>query len=228
MEEMKEFVARSKSSILGGSLVLTEIVTRAIWGQKESHQKLEIEESGRVVATLQGKIAGYKQLLNLIGESFELHGPWCAVIEDSNDRPIEITEMSDAYLSELKYGVKVFREYHVSFDKVVKAIQAETESLKNYLLFEADKTRELDVGQGKYKGMMLYNDFFKAVEAEVERREKNKKETLDFDGPAGEPGISSAELKAIESEDPETPDEVDSIDGIEEEDAFAESELARA
>lgn len=227
MEEMKEFLMKSKSSILGDNLVLAEIVTRAIWGQKESHQKLEIEESGRVVATLQGKIAGYKQLLNLIGESFDFHGPWCAVIEDSDDKPIDITEMSDAYLSELKSGVKVFREYHESFDKVTKGIQAETESLKSYLLFKADKTRELDVCQGKYKGMILYNDLFKAVEEESERREKNKKETLDFDGPAGEPGISSAEIMA---QAPDESEEMDTIDGIieDEEEVFAESELAHA
>jgi hypothetical protein len=75
--------------------------------------------------------------------------------------------------------------------------------------------------------MILYNDLFKAVEEESERREKNKKETLDFDGPAGEPGISSAEIKAQAIDESE---EMDAIDGIieDEEESFAESELAHA
>jgi hypothetical protein len=88
--------------------------------------------------------------------------------------------------------------------------------LKNYLLFNAEKSRDLDFFQGKYKGATIYESFFSAIDLEVKRRKdeaerkrKDSAESLDFDGPAGEPGIPSTQLQEEEStsEDEEEVDE---------------------
>ena len=201
-QEMKR---KSDMETRGTALALDEIVIRAHYERRAAHEKLEIEESGREVASLQGHIAGYKLLVEYIIKSFNLSGVWCALIEDNNDLPLIVPDLSDEFLSELKVSANDLIDSEV-WQNVMNDVILETDRLKNYLLFTAEKSRDLDFCQGKYSGMNLYESLFSEIDTEINRREEDQKKkqeenagTFDFDGPAGEPGISSSELRAMEN-----------------------------
>ena len=55
---------------------------------------------------------------------------------------------------------------------ILATLDANTEALKNELLFLSEKTRDLDLCQGQYKGQHIYERLFNAIEGEVKHRAK--------------------------------------------------------
>lgn len=175
------------------------IVRKALFEKQAALDKLEVEESGRVVASLQGHIAGYKQIVLIIAKEFVFIPGYLSILHDNSDKDILIADLEDEELALLAINAKNLIN-STSWENVMKDVLGRTEELKSFLLFKAEKSRDLDVGQGTYHGMTIYESFFKAIDDEVERREKAKKTKkqelpFDSDGPAGNPGVSSAELK---------------------------------
>lgn len=226
-------------------LVLNEIVVRAINDRREAREKLETCDKNRDIAVMQGNIQGWSFLLGQIAEefhSYEFSPAFYNIIEDNEDRPSDFSKLDAISLSALHEAViEIGKDER--WQKIQKAIASEIEGLKGFLLFRAAQSRDLDVSQGKYRAMVCYESVFENIKSEVEWREEERKrlekqrsESLDFgDGPAGEPGIPSAELKAMDAKAQEAAEAVeedealDSIDGIGgEEEAFAESELEHA
>jgi hypothetical protein len=151
-------------------LVLNEIIVIVNDEMRQAHIKLEFEESGREVAALQGHVAGYKLLLSYLSAEFHLVQ---TILEDNGERPMVIPDMSDDELAVFNHDVESFKGLE-EWRRVLNKIDERTEDLKNHLLFGAEKTRDLDISQGTYKGMTVFSRLFNAVEHEVERREEKK------------------------------------------------------
>lgn len=164
------------------TIAINEIVIRTLKSIAECKAKLEVEESGREVASLQGHLGGYKQLLSFLAAEFSLNQ---AMIEDTADEPTTIQELDDVLFAGFKLDVIDLKQSE-GWMRLVLRIVEKTGWLKDRLLFTAEKSRDLDLSQGFYKGMISYESFFNAVEGEAERRDKEaerkrKEPELDFD-----------------------------------------------
>lgn len=231
------------------STFLNELVIRAISARRKAREDLETCGKTRDIAVLQGSIKGYTLLLQYIAEEFldtEFSPAYFSIL---GDEPQPLSKLDGVSLELLAMSAKAIA-LDERWGRILEKISSRVEEMKSFLLFQATKTRSLDVSQGQYNAMIIHGTLISDIETEVEAREKERKrlekersESLDFDGPAGEPGISSAELKAQEAQDRETAEvvaefeEVDSIDDIQEEDpdvpededlAFEAEELAHA
>jgi len=171
---MLEFNARPLNEVLGAGVVLNQILIRAFFEKATSITKLQVEENGRQVASLQGHIGGYKFLVMTIATAFGLNGSNCTILEDIGDKPFDLPDVSDEFLAELAASAKFLIEETKEWEEVLKTISAQTESLKEHLLFKADKTRELDICQGQYHGMTIYESFIGEIDKEIERRQEKK------------------------------------------------------
>lgn len=178
---------------MDGNFALDAIITKAYHELGEDLAKLQVEDGGREVASLQGHIAGYKELVKIISEEFPVSPGWLGAVEMNAKNEEDLSEMTDEAIAELSADAMNLIENSESWGKVLLKIDSKTSELKDTLFFNGHSTRDLDISQGMYHGMTIYEAFFKAIDNEVERREKakkNKKEELPFDsdGPAGEPG----------------------------------------
>lgn len=194
---------------MDGNFALDEILTKAFHENNVDLAKLQVEENSRNVASLQGHIAGYKELVKIISEEFTVSPGWCAVAQDSAEADIVLPDMSDEAIAELSADAMNLIKNSEAWGKVLSRIEEKTTTLKDRLFFDGHSTRDLDLAQGHYHGMTIYEAFFKAIDNEVERREKAKKDRdgelpFDGDGPAGEPG-TMPEVLCIEA--PKTEEE---------------------
>ncbi len=221
------------------STFLNELVIRAISARRKAREDLETCGKTRDIAVLQGNIKGYTLLLQYIAEEFqdtEFHPAYFTLLDDNGDEPQPLSKLDGVSLQLLAMSAKAISTDE-RWGRILEKISSRVEEMKSFLLFQATKTRSLDVSQGQYNAMIIHGTLISDIETEVEAREKERKrlekdraESLDFDGPAGEPGVSSAELKAQEAEDPESAEvvaefeEVDSIDDIQEEEPVAEED----
>jgi hypothetical protein len=192
-------------------IALNQIVIICLDEIRLDRAKLEVEEKGREVAAAQGRIAGYKELLKVIQESFELPDIF---FEDTFDRPMNIPDLADEIFFLLQDDIARLTELEC-WKIVLKKIAEEIEGLKTYLLFDAENTRALDICQGKRKGMMAYERLFNATKSDAERRErkaKEEKESPEFafnDTPGageredGEDSVDDSEEDGGEEEDAE-------------------------
>lgn len=185
---------------MDGQYALDQIITKAFHENKVDLGKLQVEENSRNVASLQGHIAGYKELVRIISEEFVVSPGWIGTAEINSDRDVVLPDLSDEALAELFADAKNMIENSPAWGKVLSRITDKTAELKDDLFFKGHSTRDIDISQGHYYGMTIYESFFKAIDNEVELREKAKKdkeEELPFDGDglAGEPGVPSAQLK---------------------------------
>lgn len=182
---------------MNGNFALDAILTRAFRENNVDLATLQVEDNGRNVASLQGHIAGYKDLVKIISEEFVVSPGWCSIAQDSAEEDVILADMSDEAMNELCADVKNLIENSEAWERVLRRIEEKTIQLKDQLFTNGHSTRDLDLAQGHYYGMTIYESFFNAIDNEVERREKEKrekKEELPFneDGPAGEPGVSCA------------------------------------
>jgi hypothetical protein len=146
---------------------------------------LEIEEGSRVLASLQGHLAGYKDLFGFLSAEFglmessledngDIPTPTCAVEDMHTDdfRRLGL-EADDMTLEALRMAIKVLRE-DPRWYLLLNRVEEKTEEMKTYLIDYADKSRDLDLKQGERKGMTIYLRLFKAVEDEVRSREEER------------------------------------------------------
>ncbi len=169
------------------SIVLNQIIITAIYEKEMCKNKLEVEESGRLVAALQGNVSGYKNLLGYITESFHMAPVW---VEDTGDKPMVFQDLEDGDFEVFKENALHLRET-AEWKEVLGKIDNDIECLKSKLLFDAEKTRDLDICQGRYKAQTFFNAYFRSIEQEYDRRQRNKKDekenpSLPFDGEGNE------------------------------------------
>jgi hypothetical protein len=159
-------------------------------------EHLEVEDGGRVLASLQGHLQGYKDLFRFLSSEFgltqvsledngEMETPTCAV-EDMHTEDFRRLGLvaDDMTVEELRLDIISLRSDPRWADLLSK-VEERTEQMKTYLIDHAEKSRDLDLNQGERKGMTIYLRMFKAVEDEArhrreerERKEKEKAESL--------------------------------------------------
>ena len=191
------------------TLALNEIIIRANYETALARAKLETEESGRVVASLQGHISGYKALTAFLAAEFHLTEGF---IQNSGDSPNNAPDMDDAWLAVMDSDIRMLKE-DPAWQAVLARIDNNTEHIKNHLLLRAEKSRELDIGQGQYRATTFYNSFFESIENEICRRkaaeEKKRQEPeLPFDEDQEEP-VASFDDEQDESVDADTESALD-------------------
>jgi len=167
--------------------VLKEIVTIVNSEVKQAKDKLLTEENGRAVALLQGKVYGWRQLIENIEAEFSL---FSVLVLDTNGKPIDLPGLTDDDVFRLEGLVKEFVESE-EWKKVKDRVAQRIGQLKDHLLYSAEKSRELDISQGQYKALIWPNNFFSDVSniaswrrQKQDQEAKRKKEEFDFDGNA--------------------------------------------
>ncbi len=155
---------------------LNEIVIRINQLSREAKNQLEVEESGRKVAELQGNIAGYRKFLNFLCAEFHLTQQF---IEESGDKELNLAETSDTQLDIYSSEIHWLQNDSHEWKEVLARIQETDDGLKDWLLYKATKSRDLDVAQGTHQAMIMYDKFFEAIFSEVERRKKKAEEERD-------------------------------------------------
>lgn len=165
-------------------LIINQIIATANYEMRMAIDRLQVEESGRDVAQDQGKVAGWKELISNLSANFHLIQ---ALLEDNGEEPVSIPDLSDEELEAWKIDADLVRSTD-EWKAVIARIEENILMLKNHLLFCAEKTRDLDIDQGKYRAQMIYQNVFEAIERELSRREAKKKEDKDamplFEGDA--------------------------------------------
>jgi len=156
----------------GQGFALNQIIILAQSEMSNAIDKLQVEEKGREVAKLQGKVAGYKEIINIIAAKFHLSQ---YSLENNGDEPAKIPDLSDEDLEIVNLDMLTLRE-RLEWQEVIDRVEANIYNWKNILFYEGESTRDLDLVQGKYEGQGIYGQFFSAVEREVERRAKEAAE----------------------------------------------------
>ncbi len=154
------------------ALAIDQIITIANSEMRTARERLEVEESGREVASLQGKIKGFNILLGHMCAELDLTQ---VAIEDLGDRPLYMSELTDEQLDVIEQDVAALKA-DLRWVAVLARIEADIEALKNHLLFTAEKSRDLDLSQGQYKAEEVYKRLFNQVENEGKRRKKEREE----------------------------------------------------
>jgi hypothetical protein len=147
---------------------LNQIIIMAQFEMKLCQAKLEVEESGRIVARLQGNVAGYKKLIANIAARYHLNQ---AFLEETGDRPLVVPDLEDENFEMLRHDVEMLR-ISDEWKEVIANVDVNIIRFKDYLLYEAEKTRDLDLTQGDFEAQTVYNKFFNAIKDDNDRRRK--------------------------------------------------------
>jgi len=161
------------------SIVINQIVERTHEAKRLAHAKLEVKESGRELASLQGQIAGRKEYLGILAAEFHLSQSF---LEDTGDSSLILVEMEEADLEGIQAEINELQHCE-EWGNVLARIDGLTSDLKDYLLFGAEKSRDLDICQGKHKAHVAHVAFFEAVKIALEwvrKKAAEKKEELPF------------------------------------------------
>jgi len=121
--------------------------------------KLENEPSGRVLAHLQGKIPGCKFGLEAMKEIFNLNEDYFG----SGEKPIDLSMFSQEQLLGVEQDMEELQKTE-AWQQFLNRVQTKAEELKDHLLFKATKSRDLDISQGEYNGMVMYQKLFDAID----------------------------------------------------------------
>jgi hypothetical protein len=149
-------------------IALGQIIISAQSEMRKAQAQLEVEEKGREVASLQGHIAGYKEIIANDAARFHLSE---FMLEDTGEEPFKIPDLSDDDLETMRMDVETLTARE-EWKEVLSKVELNIDSMKNSLLYCAESTRDLDICQGKYKGQEIFKSFFNSVESEVSRRAK--------------------------------------------------------
>lgn len=150
-------------------------------------EHLETESSGRILASLQGHLQGFKDLFRYLSaelglaefaleDTGDIGTPVFAVdrIDDCNLKMFGL-ELDDLALEAFQIDIAALRG-DPRWPKLLARVEDKTEEMKTYLIDYADKSRDLDLKQGERKGMTIYLRLFQAVEDEARWREDQRKE----------------------------------------------------
>jgi len=151
-------------------LAINQIITIANAEMQLARDRLEVEESGREVASLQGHIIGYKKLIGIMAAELGLTQ---IAIEDLGDKPLIVPDMDDETLAVLTEDIGILKAAE-EWGEVQQRIEEDIETMKNHRLFAAEKSRDLDLCQGQYEGETVYTRLFNSVESENGRREAER------------------------------------------------------
>jgi len=121
--------------------------------------KLENEPSGRVLAHLQGKIPGCKFGLEAMKEIFNLSEDFF----NSGKKPLDLSMFSQEEILGVEQDMEDLQKRE-EWQQFLNRIQSKAEELKDFLLFRAKKSRDLDLSQGEYNGMVMYQKLFDAID----------------------------------------------------------------
>lgn len=153
-------------------VLVNEMVVRVNHEIRESQIKLETEDSSTELANLQGKVAGSKKFLDFLAAEFHLTQ---GTTEDLGDKPVDLRNMTEQKVAQLAADVKLIQQTD-EWLRVVSRIEERKESLKEFLLFRAEKGRDLTVAQATWRAMTFYMDLFEKIRIEDDRREIERKE----------------------------------------------------
>jgi hypothetical protein len=162
---------------------LNQIIIMAQFEMRQAIAQLQVEDKGREVASLQGRVSGYKELIANLAKQFHFSEP---MLEDEGDEPTKIPDLSDDDLEVVDLDAKKLIERE-EWKAAMERVESNIYGWKNDLFYEGESTRDLDIAQGKYQGQGIYESFFEAVKNEVERRaaeaeEKAKQPSLFDEG----------------------------------------------
>lgn len=167
--------------------------------------KLENESSGRRLAHLQGKIPGCKFSIECLREQFNLS----AEMVDNSQEPCQMADLSWERLVGAQKDMETIKASD-QWAAFLSRIDSKITELKDFLLTEAKKSRDMDISQGEYRGMTVYEKVFTAIKENVDFRNRNEPLfTQDGDDMEGEPAPPDDDLP--EAEDYED-DEEDNLD----------------
>jgi hypothetical protein len=103
---------------------LDQIIIIALQQMELDKAKLEVEESGREVAALQGEIAGIKDIISYISAEFHVTQ---AAIESTGDVPFTIPDLDENEFEVLRHDVEEDRKRRIKESE--KAAREKRESL---------------------------------------------------------------------------------------------------
>jgi len=146
-----------------GGFTILQIITWTNDEIEKCREKLENEPSGRILAYLQGKIPGCKFALKAIEEIFHLGSEYLT----GGEKPCNMSQLTQDQILGAEKDMEELQQME-QWTQFLGRIQERAEKLKNYLLFEAKKSRDLDVHQGEYKGMITYQEVFDSIESNAE------------------------------------------------------------
>jgi hypothetical protein len=154
------------------SLAINWIIVLANAEMRKDRARLEVEDNGREVAGAQGRIVGYKKLVGGMAAEFRLTQ---VAIEDLGDEPVEMKELDDDTLDALDQDITTIQKGD-EWKALLARIEADIEGMKDHLLFRAEKSRDLDLCQGQYKGETIYQRLFNSVQSESKHREEKREQ----------------------------------------------------
>jgi hypothetical protein len=140
---------------------------------------LETEEKSKEVACLQGKIAGYKTLINYLCDEFELSQ---SMVEDNGDSAPVLADSSAGYIKKLSAQLQAI-ETDARWEKLVGRVEEHTLQAKAFLLFEAENARDMFFTQAAHEGITVYENVFN----NILDAEKSRAAELPFED--GETGV---------------------------------------
>jgi len=156
----------------GQGFALNQIIISAQKEMRDAIARLQVEDKGREVASLQGQVAGYKEIIGIIAAKFHMTQ---FELEDNVDEPVSIPDMKDEDLEIVNLDT-INLKGREEWLEVIERVESNVYQWKNDLFYAGESTRDLDIAQGKHKGQKIYEQFFNAVENEVERRIKEAAE----------------------------------------------------
>ena len=162
------------------SITISQLVVRANEAMRLAHAQLEVEDGGREVAKLQGNIAGHKNFIEDLSAEFGLTQFF---LDDTGDTSLVLSDLEEAQLEEIQADINLLKKSS-SWVATLARIDVRTQEMKDFLLERADKSRSLDICQGKHQAHIAYQAFFNAVESALltaRQRSAEKKSELPFD-----------------------------------------------
>jgi hypothetical protein len=160
------------------SKILTLLVININQKLREARAALETEEKTREVATLQGRICGWKKLRVLLMDNYGVIIP---VMDEANEAAPLIESIETREIKKLHAEMEELVK-DTLWKSLLKKVAENKESLKEYLITKADCARDLYLAQAQQEGLAMYEPLFSSLKEEYERRG----EELDFDAEAYE------------------------------------------
>jgi hypothetical protein len=141
---------------------------------RDCKNALETEEKSKEVACLQGKISGYKILINYLCGEFELSQ--VSVEDNGDDAPV----LADSPVEYIKKLIAQLQEIETDsrWERLIERVEEHTHQSKDFLLFEAKNSRDMFFIQAEYEGITIYKGIFEGITI----AEKCRDAELPFEG----------------------------------------------
>ena len=161
--------------------MISQLITRTHETMRLLRQRLEVEERGPEVASIQGQIVGLKNFLGHMAHAFNLSP---LIMIDTEDRPVAVADLTDEQLLKAIDEAEKIQKTD-QWKVLLSYIDQDIEEIKEHLIYEATQSRDLHLGQGTRKGLLEYKALFGAIENEQTRRKDLAREPdLPFEMPA--------------------------------------------